>query len=323
MIEPDQDLQPLRWILSAAASQTYLRLLNDDIVDARGDVADELVAAGFAVIDPVSDLLVGLPPEVPIVRSLASMTHQWLGQRPDIARAERDLRSLARQDRRTVTLGNRTELVEEFTTREERGVGLTAALTGARSELSSMQSVQSLIPGCDDPGPLTFVPTDLLERGVAINFLYERSVLDNQDFLSAALDEVSQGVQARVAATLPADAILIDRCALLVLNCDDRATALYTRAAPLVSTFAASFDSLWATAVPIGMRNLPASGSGLTELHQMVLSNLMAGRSNDTIARVLKVDPRTVRRKVDDLCDIFSVDNRAALVSVALARLRD
>ncbi len=301
----------------------YLRLLNDDVVDAGGEVANELVSTGFAVIDPVSNLLVGLPPEVPIVRSLASLTHHWLGQRPDIARAEKDLRSLARQDRRNATLGNRTDLVEEFTTREKRGVGLTAALTGARSELASMQSVQPSIPDCDDPEQLTFVPADLLQRGVAIRFLYERSVLDDQEFLSAALDEVEQGVEARVASTLPADAILIDRCALLVLNCDDRSTALYTRAAPLVSTFAATFDSLWATAVPIGVRNLPASRSGLSELHQMVLSNVLAGRSNDNIGRALKIDPRTVRRKVDDLCDIFGVDNRAALMSVALARLRN
>ena len=48
----------------------------------------------------------------------------------------------------------------------------------------------------------------------------------------------------------------------------------------------------------------------------------MAGRPNDVIARILKMHPRTVRRRVDELCEAFGVDNRAALISAALARLR-
>jgi hypothetical protein len=252
-----QDLQPLHWILSTAAAKTYVDLLNDAQVNGDGDVASELLGAGFAVLDPVSNLLVALPPEVPIVRSLASMTHLWLSQRPDIAAVERDLRRLAQQDKRVVQMGKPTALVEEFTTRERRGVALTAALTGARSELSSMQPDTAPAVESDDPEQLTFAPIDLLRRGVAIRFLYERSVLDSEEFLTAALEEVDLGVQARVTTSLPSDAILIDRTALLVLNCDERNTALYTRAAPIVTTFLSTFESLWNTAVPIGVSNLP------------------------------------------------------------------
>lgn len=323
MIETTQKLQPLGWVLSPAASALYLNLLDDAVLDGRGDAAAELLTAGFALLDPVTNLLVALPPEVPIVRSLASMTHLWLSQRPDIAAVERDLIALARRDKRVVQMGSPTHLVEEFTDRERRGVALNSAITSARSELSSMQPDQSPEPGSEDPEQLAFAPDDLLRRGVAIRFLYERSVLDSEAFLSAALEEVDMGVQARVTTSLPSDAILIDRTALLVLNCDERSTALYTTAPPMVATFLSTFDSLWTTAVPIGVSNLAGGDDGLSELHKIVLSNVLAGRPNDAIGRALKLHPRTVRRKVDDLCDAFGVDNRAALMSAALARLRD
>ena len=89
----------------------------------------------------------------------------------------------------------------------------------------------------------------------------------------------------------------------------------------MVNTFLSMFESMWTTAIPIGITNLSITDH-LTESHKMVLSNLMAGRPNDVIARILKMHPRTVRRRVDELCEAFGVDNRAALISAALARLR-
>jgi DNA-binding CsgD family transcriptional regulator len=321
-LQPDST-EPLSWILSPLAAGLYRELLADATVDGRGDAAEELITAGFALIDPVTNLLVGLPPEVPIVRALAAKTHQWLSDRPDIEAVQRDLIDLARLDRRSVQLGSPTHLVEEFTTREKRGVAITAALTGARSELSSMQPMVSSPDDSGDPEQMTFVPEDLLQRGVAIRFLYERSVLDDADFLRAALEEVTLGVQARVTGTLPSDAIVIDRSALLVLNCDANNTALYTSALPLVTTFLTTFETIWATAFPLGVTNLVGGDRGLTEMHKMVLSNVLAGRPNDAIGRALGIDPRTVRRRIYELCDALGVASRGELMSIGLAQLRD
>jgi DNA-binding CsgD family transcriptional regulator len=317
-----QPTEPLTWILSATAAALYRSLLSDTTVDGRGDAAGELLATGFALVDPVTNVLVALPPEVPIVRALAARTHQWLSDRPDVESVQRDLIELARHDRRSVQLGSPTHLVQEFTTREQRGVAITAALTSARSELSSMQPMISAPEGSSDPEQVTFVPEDVLRRGVAIRFLYERSVLDDADFLRAALEEVALGVQARVTGTLPADAIVIDRSALLVLKCQGDA-ALYTTAKPLVTTFLTTFESMWATAVPLGVTNLVGGDHGLSEMHKMVLSNVLAGRPNDAIGRALKIDPRTVRRRIYELCDALGVGSRAELMSTGLAQLRD
>jgi hypothetical protein len=317
-----QGQQPLDWILSAEAAQAYQDLLAEKSVDGRGDAAKELLAAGFVVLDPVTDLLVALPPEVPIVRSLASMTHLWLSQRPDTAAVERDLALLARQDRRFAQRTGTSEVVEEFSTREQRSMKINATFTGARSELSIMQPDSSPDVDNDNPEQLTFAPEDLVKRGVTIRFLYERSVLDDELFLRAALEESEIGVLARVTATIPSQAVLIDRSALLMMNCDAQATAVYTTAEPIVKTYLHLFESMWTTAIPIGITNL-SPGDDLSESHKMVLSNVMAGRPNDVIGRILKMHPRTVRRRVDELCEAFGVDNRAALISAVLHRLRD
>jgi DNA-binding CsgD family transcriptional regulator len=316
-----QGQQPLDWILSAEAADAYQELLAEKSVDGRGDAAKELLTAGFVVLDPVTDLLVALPPEVPIVRSLASMTHLWLSQRPDTAAVERDLALLARQDRRFAQRTGTSEVVEEFSTREQRSMKINATFTGARSELSIMQPDVS--PDIvNNPEQLTFAPEDLVKRGITIRFLYERSVLDDESFLRAALEESEIGVLARVTATIPSQALLIDRSALLIMNCDAQSTAVYTTAEPMVRTYLHLFDTMWTTAIPIGITNL-SPDDNLSESHKMVLSNVMAGRPNDVIARILKMHPRTVRRRVDELCEVFGVDNRAALISAALHRLRD
>jgi hypothetical protein len=318
-----QGQEPLQWILSTDASQAYQELLAEKPVDGRGDAAKELLAGGFVVLDPVTNLLVALPPEVPIVRSLASMTHAWLSQRPDIAAVERDLALLARQDRRIAQRTGTSEVVEEFSTREQRSMKINATFTGARSELSIMQPDSSPDVTNDNPEQLTFAPEDLVKRGVTIRFLYERSVLDDELFLRAALEESEIGVLARVTATIPSQAVLIDSSALLIMNCDAQATALYTTAEPLVNTYLHLFETMWTTAIPIGVTNMPAENAFLSESHKMVLSNVMAGRPNDVIGRILKMNPRTVRRRVDELCEAFGVESRAALISAALHRLRD
>lgn len=322
MGEVDNDIGPLQWILSANASLCYRELLAEKPVDGGSDAANELLAAGFAVLDPVTDLLVALPPEVPIVRSLASMTQLWLSQRPDIEAIERDLLEIARLDTRMAQRSNTSQLVEEFGTREQRAVKINAAFTGARSELSVMQPDGAPVDSSETPEQLTFAPADLLRRGVVTRFLYERSVLDDESFLRAAMEEAEIGVQARVTTSLPSAAFLIDRTALLVMACDKNSTAMYTTAEPVVQTFLTLFESMWSMGIPIGIRSALA-GDNLSESHRMVLSNLMAGRPTDAIARTLKMNERTVRRKIDELCESFDVDNRAALIGAALARLRD
>lgn len=313
----------MEWVLSPAAAAAYQDLLAEKVVSGEGDVAAELLTTGFAVLDPKSDNLVALPPEVPIVRSLAAMTHDWFSRRPDMAAAEQDLMELAKQDRRIAQRTQTSQLVTESPTLEERAVVINAAWTGARSELHVFQPDIGPRPDIDSPEQLNFAPEDLLRRGVTIRFLYERAILDDEDFLRAALEEVEIGVQARVTATLPSLAMIVDRQALYVHDCDAQRTLISTTALPIVDTFLAMFESLWVAAVPIGIVNLDTAGRELTDSHKLILTNIVAGRPIDVIARTLKIDPRTVRRKVDDLCQMFGVNSRVELMSAALAHMRN
>ncbi len=326
----------LGWALSAEAAQLYLVLLSSGSAGTERDVSsfdrltvDEVIASGFAVRDPVHGGLVALPPEVPIVRKLAALTHRWMAGVPDVAAAERDLQNLVRRDVRTLqfgstTTGSPTRLVDELVTREERSVAANATMINARSELCIMQSDLGMRDDDNhDPEQVALVPSDLLERGVRIRFLYERNVLDDEEFLRAALEEVDMGVEARVAETLTADAVIVDRSLVLIMQCDRNRAALMTTVGPVVATVQYAFETAWATAVPLGLGSKKSNQHDLSELHKMILSSVLAGRPNDAIGRTLKIDPRTVRRKVDDLCDYFGVDSRNALISAALATLRD
>ena len=93
-----------------------------------------------------------------------------------------------------------------------------------------------------------------------------------------------------------------------------------TTARAMVASYLDLFDSYWSRATPIGINPLNESTKPLSTMHQMVLSHVLTGKSADTIARLLKVDSRTIRRRIDELCKYYDVDSRSALIAAALAR---
>lgn len=314
-----RDDTTLSWVLSTTAARDYERLLTGDR-KVGDESADELIQTGFAFRDPTNGQLRAMPPELPIVQALAGLAHQWLEAMPAFDAAERDLRNLAMRDSRYVDASRpKGHHIEELTTRRQRAAANRSALANARFELCCFQPEHGHPAEQLEIAP---APVELLARGVRIRFLYEKAALDDESFLIAALEEADLGVEARVVDELPINMALVDR-ALVVLNeIDDDRAGIMTSARAIVGSYQALFDFYWTRGTPIGTGWVEAGTEPLSTTHKLVLSHVLAGRTADTIGRLLKVDSRTVRRRIDDLCAYYGVETRAALIAAALARHR-
>lgn len=320
--------RPLGWALSTPGAELYDELLSqgelveDDAAGAFGRPAvEELVARGFAVHDSGPPaLLIPLPPEVPLVRTLAAQTQQWLDSAPDATSISEDLRRYSRAEGRRSRVTHSPErglTVTELPARSERAVSVNSVMTSARTELWIMQS--SRTP--DDPPPsdeVVIAPEDLLARGVAIRFLYDPDVLEDVDFLRAAMEEAAAGVEARVAVDLPSDFAIADRARLFLTTSYSPMVAIYSESASLIDTLRVAFESIWDRATPLGHASWNEATAELSESHRIVLSLVVNGLGNDAIGRSLHINSRTVRRRVDELLTQYGVTNRSALIAAAV-----
>jgi DNA-binding CsgD family transcriptional regulator len=328
-VESSSEAPLFGWVLSQAASALYLDLLQNGhrtlevlMAAGHGAVVDELERRGFVRTSiGFEKNVIALPPEVPLVRNYAARATEWIQQAPDPDLVGRDLRAISAIAGTRVSLPDLAEAsasnsqVRELPLRSERGLVASSLFTSARSELLVVQSAHQV--GAPEPTNLEAAPADLLARGVSIRFLYDASVLDDLEFLAAALEEVAIGADARVSGELPTDFVVADRRCAMIFTSFPTPNAMYTESTPLVSLLIDWFESTWRHASPIGLASWAAPETQLTDDLRLVLSLVVNGLNNEAIARTLKVNPRTVRRRIDDLSEIYSVTSRNALIAAA------
>jgi sugar-specific transcriptional regulator TrmB/DNA-binding CsgD family transcriptional regulator len=325
------DTSLFSWVLSEPASALYIKLLGNDnepldLLLANGcrDALKELEDKGFVRVSAgESRRVIPLPPEVPVVRHFSARTAAWLLAAPDLESVENDLHQISTLVGTRVPLPNATasdsinSQVRELPSRTERGFVANSMMTSAKSELRIVQS--SKVGDPDEPANIEVAPTDLLERGVTMRFLYDTRVLEDAEFLAAALDEVDLGAEARVIPELATDFLVADHTCALVTTSFAPRNALYTESVEMVGLLTETFEMMWRQARPIGLRTWSDTMSELTDGHRLVLSLAINGLNNEAIARTLKVNPRTVRRRLDDLSDAYGVTNRNALIAAAVS----
>jgi DNA-binding CsgD family transcriptional regulator/sugar-specific transcriptional regulator TrmB len=323
------DLQLFAWVLSEPASALYLKLLGNDnealdalVANGYGDALRELEEKGFVRVSVgESPRVIPLPPEVPVVRHFSARTAAWLQTAPDIESVESDLLQIAKLVGTRVPLPSATAAdsvnsqVRELPVRSERGFVGTTMFTSAKSELLVAQS--SKLDELPNTPNIEVAPADLLVRGISIRFLYDVAVLDDADFLAAALEEVEMGAEARVTPELSTDFVVADRTCVLITTSFTPPNALYTESPEVVGLLTEMFEMMWRQARPIGLRAWSDTTTQLTDGHRLVLSLVINGLNNDAIARTLKINPRTVRRRIDDLSEAYGVTNRNALIAAA------
>jgi DNA-binding CsgD family transcriptional regulator len=313
--DPDAS-RVLGWALSPEATTLYQALLaTPDRAIAPGDLAaKELIEAQFARPDwedPTHLLL--LPPDVAITRVIAQRVRGWLNDLPDLEAAGRAISAYSR------LLPSATTDPAPLATSTGRQQASTMLVASARRELCLMQPYPEWMTESvrDDPEVADAADTEVLARGVSHRFLYDERILADAHFRMGALEEVDQGVHARVTGTLPTWMMIADGTAALYLPDPASADGASTNESGLVALLQMAFDTAWAGARPL---DATRSASDLTNQHREVLMLIIAGHPIGAIARLMKLDVKTVRRRTTDLCDYFHVSDRTGLLNPALVR---
>ncbi|XVV00375.1 LuxR C-terminal-related transcriptional regulator [Actinosynnema sp. CA-248983] len=153
--------------------------------------------------------------------------------------------------------------------------------------------------------------------GVRRRTIYTANALDDK---TAALlgQAVADGVEeVRVLRKRPATGLLVvDDVAVLRSRPDG---AVVVRAPDLVALTAAYFDALWTAAVPLGDGDRTPV-DGLSAVQQRIVRLAANGFKDDTIARMLGLSTRSVRRHLEKLAARVGATNRLSL-GVAATRL--
>lgn len=154
-----------------------------------------------------------------------------------------------------------------------------------------------------------------LRRGVGYRVLYESALLEEPGMLVNLADGIELGEQARALPTLPVRMIIADgELGVLPLIQHTggltQLTAALIRPSSLLDALMALFESLWERATPI---SLTMPGSPLDSDHLYLLSLLVAGVPDKSIATQLKVSQRTVQRRITHLMEQAGAQTRMQL----------
>jgi sugar-specific transcriptional regulator TrmB/DNA-binding CsgD family transcriptional regulator len=143
-----------------------------------------------------------------------------------------------------------------------------------------------------------------LERGVRYRVLYETSWLDAPGAIESLVAGVRAGEQARTASKLPIRLAVSDRSvALCPLPTDETTgepTAALILGSSLLVALIALFESYWDRAAPVRLDGAGPAGP-LSADERQLLSLLVSGVGDKSIAKALRVSPRTVQRRVQEM----------------------
>ncbi len=180
----------------------------------------------------------------------------------------------------------------------------------ARSEVLSLVKSPVIASGSGDDG----AEDDAVRRGVEYRVVLERSMLEEEPRLVEGIHRArAAGEQVRVAGHVPTKLFVVDReVALVPLGSD---SAVLLGAGGLVDALVALFEAVWERGQELDL------GPGEPDSDDVpLLTMLLAGLTDEAIARDLGISPRTLQRRVRGLLDLAGVDTRLQLGYVVAQR---
>lgn len=156
---------------------------------------------------------------------------------------------------------------------------------------------------------------ELLERGVDRRNIYHEGTVHNAATRRAVADLVPLGVRFRVLPVVPVHAIIYDDDLAIVSRRstpDDRA-ALVIRDPDLVAVARHAFEALWDCAAPFPTGELAEPTDGPSEIQTRILEGLVAGLTDEAIARRGGIHVRTLRRHLTQLEGMAGAQSRFQL----------
>jgi sugar-specific transcriptional regulator TrmB len=187
-------------------------------------------------------------------------------------------------------------------------------------QLGANEEVCALVTGT--PVAVTGVENDAKEqaaaRGVRCRVVLERAVLDRPDGITELTAALGRDEQVRVVDQVPTELVVADRSLALVPLTGRSAepAALVVHAGGLLELLSGLFESVWREALPLrlgagGVAEQGPDGPDAADLE--ILSLLLAGLTDASVAKQLDLGLRTVQRRVKRLMELTGVTTRLQL----------
>ncbi|MDF3298567.1 helix-turn-helix domain-containing protein [Streptomyces tropicalis] len=187
-------------------------------------------------------------------------------------------------------------------------------------QLGAVDEVCALVTGDTVvvPGAENEAEVQAVGRGVRYRVVVERAVLDVPGGVEELAAALGRGEQVRVVERVPTKLVVADRALALVPLTVRSAepAALVVHATGLLGLLSELFESVWRRALPLrfgpsGVAELSPDGPDGTDLE--VLSLLLAGLTDASVAKQLDLGLRTVQRRVRRLMELAGVSTRLQL----------
>jgi sugar-specific transcriptional regulator TrmB len=187
-------------------------------------------------------------------------------------------------------------------------------------QLAASDEVCALVTGT--PVAVTGMENDAEEqaaaRGVRYRVVVERAVLDQPHGITELNAALGRDEQVRVVDKVPTKLVVADGSLALVPLTHPTAepAALVVHASGLLELLSGLFEAVWRDALPLrlgasGVREEGPDGPDGTDLE--VLSLLLAGLTDASVAKQLDLGLRTVQRRVKRLMELTGVTTRLQL----------
>ncbi|MFD2796575.1 hypothetical protein ACFS27_23640 [Promicromonospora vindobonensis] len=156
-------------------------------------------------------------------------------------------------------------------------------------------------------------------RGVQYRVIVERGMLESQAVtVEEAVDATEAGEEVRFAQRVPLKLIIVDRrLALMPLTSSgDVVGALLVRESTLLDALLALFENVWERATPLLLGTAGLTGDVAHQVDDddaRVLGLMLAGLTDQAVAKQLGTSLRTVQRRVRALMDLAEVETRVQL----------
>jgi DNA-binding CsgD family transcriptional regulator len=168
---------------------------------------------------------------------------------------------------------------------------------------------------------------EVLAEGVRYRIIYDRELLLLQGDPYRVTEAAARGEEARIAVDLPLKLAIADDDLALVPVADTQPggepSAVLVHPSGLLDALTALFETLWTSSTPI----LVGVNGEIDEDHEeptsgdmRLLSLLLAGLTDQSMASQLGLSTRTVQRRLHDLIKITGVRTRVQLIWQATKR---
>ncbi|MEV5985299.1 helix-turn-helix domain-containing protein [Streptomyces sp. NPDC052051] len=187
-------------------------------------------------------------------------------------------------------------------------------------QLGATEEVCALVTGA--PVAVSGMENDAEEqatdRGVRYRVVVERTVLDQPHGITELTAALGRDEEVRVVDTVPTKLVVADRTLAMVplTSPITEPAALVVHASGLLELLCGLFESVWQGALPLRLEapDITEDGpSGPDSTDLQVLSLLLAGLTDASVAKQLDLGLRTVQRRVKRLMELAGVTTRLQL----------